>query len=489
MKTFRSTGLFALFVIGLALASYFIVYRGEQQKNAAKEKASILFPFSDKEVSEVMIESGSKKLHLKKEGDSWKILEPVEYSADADEARIFVTAITGEKSLDQIRDDDQIPWNIFGLDKPSGSVTLTTSGGQTKKVLIGSRKTYNNDLYLRFDGEHKVLLVSSSWSNYLNKDIKSLREKRIFTADTGKVNDIKIRSSKGGKTFFVQLVRDDEKKWKVKNEPKLQLDQSSIKEFLENVKGLRAVDFVAENKDSAVDAKKYELDKTPAVEIELKTGDKDQAVWTLKAAEPSGKEKDKDNSKAFVVTSDLKPILQVARFNIDKLQVEANDFRDKKEAFDFKVSDVRGLKYRSQLFSTELVKEHGVWKEKDPKEGEEVVKDQVEHLIQELNGLRVQKFLGSSHGKGLAPAKVQIELTGKDDEEVFKIKWGDEFKDGEGKDAPTLVYAQTSELKETIGIDANKVRSLPGQTMIKMKATPKEPAPKTATEKPKAAGA
>ena len=456
MKSFQKTGLFAIFVLALALFSYFIVYQGDQRDQERKEKAAILLPYPGDKLMELTLERTDGTVKVVKEGNNWKLIEPVQYAADNNDMQNLIENILAEKSLQVVREGEGIPWNVFGLDKPEGSLTLKFADGSNKKVIVGSRRTYDNDLYLRFDGENKVYLVNAAWSGYLHRDSKSFRDKRLVTVNPEEATEVSIRSPEQGVT---QLALNDRKQWEFKG-AKFDVAPDSVQEWLAVLRNIQVMDFVSEDRANFKFPGKVILEIDYRVKGDTKI--KDINFINIKIYEPK-------DEQVLVTVSNLAPVFKVSKSTAEKLQVGIGDFRDKKKPFVFKIGDVAKIQYRSSLFNAQFEKMgQGKWSLKSGgKEGDEASVEQIENLLKTLATFEAKDFVSLNQVKGAG--KNQITLKDPQDKEVFWIKWGDDYKKQKQGVSRDLTYVLTSLDKEGMGVESAKVKSLPGQTLIKSK--------------------
>jgi hypothetical protein len=460
MKSFQKTLLFAAFVIGLAVFSYFVIHRGSERDEERKQKAALLLQVAPEQVVELNIERKDGALTLQKEGAEWKLNQPVTYSADRGEVESLVNALLSEKSLQVVREGAGIDWKIYGLDQPEGTVILKFQDGSQKKLAIGSRRTYDNDLYLRFDGEEKVHLVEAAWSGYLHRDAKSLRDKRVLKETVQNITAFTIEN-KDGTVSKAELTAKDAGGWAAEKSA-FDVDQETAQEWIKGLEALRATDFVAEDKANFKNLGKAMFSAV----LEFKSKDpKDPKARTKVALDFYAQENNYN-----LVTSEFQPVFRITKSALDQIKFYAGDFRDKKKPFAFKAGDVVKVQYRSSLFNAQIEKiSQGQWTLRaGGKEGDAVVSSEMENLIKTLSGLQATEFVPISQVKGAG--KNQITLRDGQDRELFSIKWGDEYKAQKRGNPMDLIYVVTNLEKEGMGVDSAAIKAIPGQTLLAPKA-------------------
>ena len=155
-----------LTVIGLLLllaamvCAYVFVPKGESDtsdedgtKDTAANTVEVINIEKDN-VSEISITLGAitdgkkqTKIHLKKEGDSWKFADDASIPVDSDQVDSLIGSISPVKASQKIQTADT-SLSDYGLEIPEQAVTFTTTDGQTYTFKFGSRITAENMAFM-----------------------------------------------------------------------------------------------------------------------------------------------------------------------------------------------------------------------------------------------------------------------------------------------------------------------------------------------------
>ena len=160
----------AVLLLVLVVAYFAIhIYNGKQEeKESAKEEAEKIYVTNDavEDITAFSYVLDGETLSFTKSGDEWTY--DGDTSCNLDESVIEtmlgkIASITADECLS----------DSYGLDAPSGQVTLTTDE-QTVTLFIGNRNAITGSYYLKIDGDDKVYLVSSTVATACTKSISDL---------------------------------------------------------------------------------------------------------------------------------------------------------------------------------------------------------------------------------------------------------------------------------------------------------------------------
>lgn len=398
-KSFPFSILFMLVVAAFAAWVYFAEYKGGEEREKAKSEASAILPFSNADVFEISIHTVEQQIELKKEGakeePTWKVEKPYADRGDKSSVDSFLSTLSGEKTTDTVIEGAGIAWATYGLEKPQLEATLKakTAGGEKKRTIqIGSVPAYDGSVYVRLDGENKVMLAVSTLKAALEKDAREFRDKQFFpTANVPDFKEIDINRVGYPRLHFG--LKDETWVELPAKAGQWPLDQGAVKAFAQTVSGLRGNDVWAEDKSDAKTIKLRKLDK-PAVTVVLIPESKIAPKYELKVAGLA-----KEESVAAAVGSFRPLIFSLYKAQIDSLSKSADDFRDLKYPFQFKIADVRGAELerpKGEVSLPVLLKKDGAWI-LDPVDtnfqGRELEPDKVDRLMTDLTGLHAKKLL------------------------------------------------------------------------------------------------
>ncbi|HYA43789.1 MAG TPA: DUF4340 domain-containing protein [Syntrophobacteraceae bacterium] len=274
----RSTAVYLLVL--LLVSGIYLVMEAKKKEASRKEKQSRrVFVFDAAAVKKIEIRSGEgeeKKVILLEKADNWKISEPVE--ADVDRA-LFADFFSSLEDLEQERKIGESAGNpgVFGLDKPSLVVRLLT-GGDWLDLHVGDRNPAGTARYARVGQGGDIFMISSATFRALNKNLKDLRRKELFSWQPDQVSEVDVKW-RDEKEFSLER-QGGARQWKCSATPDLAIKARKVENLLDEVHWLRAVDF----------AEKNSMPSQALLEVTLKL--KDGKISKLKVANPDEAKKE-----------------------------------------------------------------------------------------------------------------------------------------------------------------------------------------------------
>ncbi len=282
----RSTVVYLL-VLLLAGAVYFVIDTKQKQAESVDKESKRVLVFDSRDVKEIEIRSGeADAIHLVK-GQNWQITQPV--ACDVDKAALdgLISALHDaelERKIDK-------PGNAaaFGLDKPSLVVRLL-SGDRWLELQAGAKNPSETSRYAKTGEGPDFFMISSETYGALSKGLKDLRRKELFGWQTDQVSSVDVKWQSGE---HLNLERQGgEPVWKSVDRPEVEIKAGKVRNLLDQLHWLRAVDFAG--KDAA----------PSAVEVEVQLKLKDGSTSELKVASP-----DQAKKQAIAFSSDIGSVL------------------------------------------------------------------------------------------------------------------------------------------------------------------------------------
>ena len=250
----RRLGPLVALLLLAGLLAYVYVYEirgraGEDKVDTAKDKA---IPFERAKLKAIRLTNDSGALRLQKEGDAWKLTEPLQADADKDAVEGLLNSLEFakiERRLAKSEDRKQ-----YGLDPPKASVTIETSAPEGPRTLqIGESSPIGGSYYALLPGTNDVAVVSSTIGDVTRKETISLRDKSLLSLDPWKVKTFTLE--RGRET--IRLEKPDEG-WVVRQPVVAPADGPTITDLLNALETLRATRFDSE-KPSESDLKRFGL--------------------------------------------------------------------------------------------------------------------------------------------------------------------------------------------------------------------------------------
>ena len=291
---------------------YFYEIKGEKKREEAAEKGKKVFPFEEKDITQITVKNSDGELVLQKEKDGWKLVRPLETKADKSTADSLASDIAMAKTERTI-DEPNLDWKNFGLDPPSVKLTMKLGDGKIHELEVGDKDFSSSSVFARIPGQKKVLVLSSMLHTDATKKLFDFRDKNVVEFQRDQLKAMHILTK--GKEYIFEKSSDD---WVVKKPFESRGDNTEINSIVSDLEFARAEEFV----DSpSSDLKSYGL-ASPAIRVDLFLGD-NRARKTLvigNKVESRYYAKDESRDVIFKVKEDLQK----------KLDFEASKIRDKK---------------------------------------------------------------------------------------------------------------------------------------------------------------
>lgn len=233
-------------------------------KPKVKEEAEVkLVDLKADDVQKVSLKKGAEELAFQKDDKGeWAITQPLAAKADTFEVNRLAEDFSSLK-VEKVVEAQAQPKDAAQFGIPTTVVSLWVKG-QDKPVVvdIGSENPLDNTLYAQREGDPRIVLLPSAIKSSIDKKLFDFRQKDVFHFDTTGVAAIGLRSKD---IQWDAAVRGGE--WYLEKPISTLAMKTSIDSLLGSLSGLRAKEFVVENKTPA-DIKKYGLDK-PDYEVAL----------------------------------------------------------------------------------------------------------------------------------------------------------------------------------------------------------------------------
>lgn len=457
MKHFKGTFLLLLVVIAFGAYIYFVEFKQAEEEKKVKEMAEKLFPFDTKGVTAIKIKNSFGDFELEKKGDDWHLTFPLADSADQTSLTTLVNNM-GTAKFDSVVVEGEANLAEFGLNDPKTSITLI-SPDKTTKILVGDNAALSGKMYVKRDGEDKVLFSNSSFKTFIDKSLKDLRDKRVFRKGRNHIAGVELRR-RGKPEVKLGLI---DGKWNIMGDKNEIADQEAVNKFLGALDNLKATRFASEGgKASGKNRSKFGLNwpRTTLVFFDKANKEIDTVVISKK------------KGKYYSHVEGNAPIYEVAETNILGFEKGLNDFRDKTAPFKLNKDNIKEISMKTGVVEVDLVKNGNQWDLKLPKDDKIVSQIQVNNLLDKVSQLKVAEFLGSEKPKGLSRPKGALMLKDSDGKVVMDIVWGAKTK------SKKSYYTKTNTFDAPFGVATSELDTLPGQTLLETKEAKSDSSPK-----------
>ena len=260
----RSTVVYLIIALGLALVYLYDIHR-ERKTKEAQESAVRLFHISPEEVETITLTKADTTIRLQKreisEGSRWWVVAPIEHPADGAAAEALAGRLASLRSMRMLTETPENP-NQFGLLEPELTIHFQAQG-KSGTLTVGDLLPTEDGYYVQKAGDSRVQIISDLDKKELDKDLHSLRRKRLFTLSLDDV--IRFVMTRGSETW--QLVAENGQ-WRFEDDPGFRVNSQKVNSILIRFTRAEALSFVDEPLDTP---QSHGLD-APGVTVTLSDG-------------------------------------------------------------------------------------------------------------------------------------------------------------------------------------------------------------------------
>jgi len=386
MRGFRSTFVLLLVLLGLVGYIYFYEMKRPAPSETADQKQKV-FTVEAAKIEQVDVKAASgDRTVLRKNGDAWRIAEPLDAKADEAEVSGIVSNLASLE-IQRVVEENASDLAQFGLAAPRIEVGFKAAGqAGAPRLLLGDKNATGGEIYAKLPGSARVFLVSSFLESTFNKGTFDLRDKTILSFDRSKVDALEI-VSKDQRLAFAKAGDG----WRLTSPVDARADSGQVEGAIGSLQTL-AMKSIAEPAAAEKDFAKYGLDK-PDLTATVGAGST-RATIVIGKADESGFQYARDVSRPMIVTID--PAL------VNALRNNADAFRPK-DVFEFRSFTATRLEVTRGTATAAFEKvtdKDGMatWKRLDPAKNVET--SAIDSLLSALSGLSVSGYVDAKAKTG-----------------------------------------------------------------------------------------
>lgn len=318
MKT-RQT-LILLLILVAVCAFIWIKERHGGGFDARKAAAEKVHDFDPTAVAELVVLNQDGAIVAKKEGITWKLVEPLTATADQFEIESMILA------LNSLRFDREIPLSEidpesfdrdYRLKRPSHILSWSTPG-QRHSLRLGADTPMGGAMFVQKEEDGPVYVVPRHVRETLARELNHLRDRTIFPFHEADIRQVDIRSLDPAQPWQVQFTAQDGHV-RVTKPIDARMDQQKAEGLIRFLSDCRAMDFVSE---SAADLITYGLSE-PDLEVTVRATDPDKPMTLL-----IGHPVKNDPGKYYARLKDSNSVITITAELVRELTRPLNDFRD-----------------------------------------------------------------------------------------------------------------------------------------------------------------
>lgn len=193
----------------------------------------------------------------------WEISELPDAPLESEVVKGLVTAATGLMITGPVSERDQSEdFSVYGLDKPTLTLTVTDSTGTETELAFGKENAYlENQRYTKVSGRSGIFMSDAASFTALAKSSKDTRSKTPLQVKSPDVRELTITSSAG----TVKVTQPAVGEWKIAAPTEVAASSDRVNEFLSNLGAITVKEFLDGQQTSLG---QYGLDK-PDVDITI----------------------------------------------------------------------------------------------------------------------------------------------------------------------------------------------------------------------------
>jgi hypothetical protein len=357
---FRTTLIAALLLALFGAYVYFFEFKKAEEEKKQEEEEKKVFSIDWEKLEGLEITNAHGTFLMEKreaeaeEGSPagaqqtvWRITEPLQ--ADADDSAIngMVSNLKGVK-LEQVVTESAENLEPYGLKEPEIRIALQVAEGAEapKPLLVGAKSPIGSNSYAVWEGEDKVLLLSTHLNPQFDKGLYDLRHKKIFAFKREDVERLRILRSGDPE---MELAKEGDR-WEILLPFRARASETAVDEILNKLTTLKAEKFVDE---APKDLDDYGLDR-PVWKIEaVLKPDQTKATLLIGSLHQVG-----GKGYLYAKREERPGVVSLGMDLIGTFAKDAEEFREKK-VMSFKTWKVRKAELEGKGLDVTLEKRDG----------------------------------------------------------------------------------------------------------------------------------
>lgn len=452
MKKYGRTIIFAF----LTLLTVAIVYFFDASHTGSDREQDRILGYDRDQINYIQVIKGEQKIGLQKNETGWSLKEPIQDQGDNENIEEFLRSVADERQISVVKNAESelsdIELSEFGLDKPAVIFNFKSNLGHTKKISVGSVKSFEGNTYLRIDSENKIILASPFWNVQAQNDMIYYRYKKLYRGNPAHIDKIKIKSLQ--ESF--ELVKKDHV-WGSAQDVH-PLDQNRIRELIRKIvdteieqyifEGEPSVKFLTEkglNEETALSIEMFSEDSNWSVKINLNTADRALYAFTERPT--------------FLVQIELDAWEEFGNLKLDGL-------RDRSTALSFNEKEAAKIYFKSEGVEKDIFLEGETWKIKQGNRTVDVSAQRISAILSKIKELKISEFLSQSDVADKFVGDNMLILRSPADKLLLQLNWGPGFsmkKSGADKE---YFYARTHRHEQTFAIEKALIEDIGFKSLI-----------------------
>ncbi|MEO6812220.1 MAG: DUF4340 domain-containing protein, partial [Isosphaeraceae bacterium] len=311
------------------------------------------------EVRRVEVSGGEEVLAFERDGDHWRMVQPLPTLADRSR---LDTLVANLKDLRASREIGKVhgPAERFGLETPVRVVRLFGSDPKTPIATLDVGKGLDDHRYVRPSGRKDVEVVDSRLLAALDLPADDWRERSLFGVSAFDVRDLAVQGQ--GRDLKARRVEDA---WRLVKPIQAPADDRKVEGLVADLTSLRVVQgprgFV---EIKAPDLKPYGLDP-PGLTLTLTSLNAPDAPKTVEIGGPVPGE----TGRVYARRSDSREVLMIDGTALERIPGDPHALRSN-QVVPLTVDRVDALRIKTKDVTYLLTRTPGGWKVQEPVSGQ-----------------------------------------------------------------------------------------------------------------------
>lgn len=313
----RKTLIAGLVFAGLILATVVLMRSPEKGTRTPESAPRPIAKLTTDSFDTIEVTKAKNTTVIKKDGETYKIVQPISYPADKDAAKLVFEALA-KMEFGDVVSDQKARHGEFELGDDSLRVVLKKADKPVADLRIG--KTNNQMTMTRVEGKDEVWTTSGLFKYQLDKDTSAWRDKGITSFEEKDAAKLQITSKAGAKIVLTKPAAPD-----AGPAPDWQVVESSVKvePFDKSVAAGVASQLATWKANEFADSAKPEDTGLDAPELTVTVGLRNGKEHTVLIGKKKGEE------DFYVKTADNPQVYLVKKYNLDRVNKRPIEFRDK----------------------------------------------------------------------------------------------------------------------------------------------------------------
>lgn len=240
-------GILLVILVGAVLAVILLMQQPAQDEEAGTNQLS-LYEVSYKLVDSIRVTHDGQDTEIIKGDDGIWYLKETGEKVDQTRAETMLTYVS-YVYVTKLAEENVTDFAKYGLDPADSVVEIHTTEGESYRISYGNMSADQESVYLRLNDEDKVYLQGANTPEVILRDMDSLRDLSLPTADISTLTSITYEDS-NGQMVSMQAMAEQETigncSWQMTAPYHLYVPDSVIDSFKTLVNSMRITDFVSE---------------------------------------------------------------------------------------------------------------------------------------------------------------------------------------------------------------------------------------------------